>query len=134
MRVVETFASLQGESTHAGRKCFFIRLSGCNLDCSYCDTLYGKAFDGGVERSVDSLVQEVLGSAFSLVEITGGEPLCSPETPRLCQALLDARGVEYDWEDLMPRARAWTVSHNGCSPRIARQFVDFIEGETAQQA
>ena len=93
MRVVETFASLQGESTHAGRKCFFIRLSGCNLDCSYCDTLYGKAFDGGVERSVDSLVQEVLGSAFSLVEITGGEPLCSPETPRLCQALLDA-GLE----------------------------------------
>ena len=53
---------------------------------------------------------------------------------RQIQALLDARGIEYDWEALMPRARAWTVSHNGCSPRIARQFVDFIEGETAQQA
>ena len=47
------------------------------------------------------------------------------------RALLDARGIAYDWETLLPRARAWTVSHNGCSPRIARQFVDLIEGEQA---
>ena len=47
----------------------------------------------------------------------------------ICRALLDAQGIEYDWEALMPRARAWTVSHNGCSPRIARQFVDYIAGE-----
>ena len=45
------------------------------------------------------------------------------------RALLDARGIEYDWNELMPRARAWTVSHNGCSPRIARQFVDYVAGE-----
>lgn len=93
MRVTETFASLQGESTHAGRKCFFIRLSGCNLNCSYCDTLYACSFDAGSERSVEELVREVLSSGLKLAEITGGEPLCSPDTPRLCQALLDA-GIE----------------------------------------
>lgn len=93
MRVTETFASLQGESTHAGRKCFFIRLSGCNLNCSYCDTLYARSFDAGSERSVEELAHEVLASGLKLAEITGGEPLCSPETPRLCQALLDA-GIE----------------------------------------
>ena len=93
MRVCETFASLQGESTHAGRKCFFIRLAGCNLDCSYCDTGYARSFETGSERSVDLLVQEVLASGLSLAEITGGEPLCTPETPLLCQALIDA-GIE----------------------------------------
>ena len=47
----------------------------------------------------------------------------------IVRALLDARGVEYDWEEMLPRARQWTVSHNGCSPRIARQFVDFVSQE-----
>ena len=46
----------------------------------------------------------------------------------IVRALLDARGVEYDWEEMLPRARQWTVSHNGCSPRIARQFVDHVAG------
>ena len=93
VRVCETFASLQGESTHAGRKCFFIRLAGCNLDCSYCDTRYARSFEAGAERSVESLVDEVLASGLKLAEITGGEPLCSSETPRLCQALID-NGIE----------------------------------------
>ena len=48
----------------------------------------------------------------------------------IVRALLDARGVEYDWEEMLPRARQWTVSHNGCSPRIARQFVDHVAGAT----
>ncbi len=93
MRICETFASLQGESTHAGRKCFFIRLSGCNLDCSYCDTGYARAFDAGRSRTVESIVEEVLSSHLKLAEITGGEPLCDPETPRLCAMLLDS-GIE----------------------------------------
>ena len=93
MRVCETFASLQGESTHAGRKCFFIRLMGCNLNCSYCDTGYARSFEGGEERSVDSLVEEVIASGLTLAEITGGEPLCASETPLLCRKLLDA-GIE----------------------------------------
>jgi len=86
--VVETFASIQGESTHAGRKCFFIRLAGCNLRCNYCDTVY--AWEGGELRSVDLLVKEVEKSGVALVEVTGGEPLIHPETPALLQALLDA--------------------------------------------
>ena len=77
MRVCETFASLQGESTHAGRTCFFIRLAGCNLDCSYCDTAYARSFDEGTERSLEELVSEVKASGLSLVEITGrASPVC----------------------------------------------------------
>ena len=60
------------------------------------------------------------------------EPHLRIQSGKAFHLQLDARGLEYDWETLMPRARAWTVSHNGCSPRIARQFVDLIEGETAQ--
>ena len=89
--VIETFASIQGESTHAGRKCFFIRLAQCNLRCNYCDTAY--AWDGGTLRSVAGLVAEVKASGLDLVEVTGGEPLIHEETPALLQALLDA-GLE----------------------------------------
>ena len=88
LRVVETFTSIQGESTQAGRKCFFIRLEGCNLSCTYCDTLY--AASGGVEKSVTELVAAAESSGTRLVEITGGEPLVQQETPALCDALLAA--------------------------------------------
>lgn len=89
--VIETFASIQGESTHAGRKCFFIRLAQCNLRCNYCDTVY--AWEGGSMRSTAGLVAEVKASGLNLVEVTGGEPLIHEETPALLQALLDA-GLE----------------------------------------
>ncbi len=85
--VIETFSSIQGESTHAGRRCFFIRLAGCNLQCNYCDTTY--AWHGGVERQVDDLVSEAAASGMDVVEITGGEPLIHPALPLLVQALLD---------------------------------------------
>ena len=91
LRVVETFTSIQGESTQAGRKCFFIRLEGCNLSCVYCDTLY--AASGGKEYSIGTLVEEAEKSGVRLVEITGGEPLLQKETPALCRELLD-RGFE----------------------------------------
>lgn len=81
MRLVESFTSLQGESTHAGRICFFIRLAGCNLDCNYCDTRYGRSFGAGEPASVDELVRRAQESGTKLVEITGGEPLATPETP-----------------------------------------------------
>ena len=90
-RVVECFSSLQGESTQAGRRCFFIRLEGCNLDCSYCDTRY--AASGGVEKSIDELVELAIGSGIPLVEITGGEPLLEKELPELCRRLMSA-GLE----------------------------------------
>ena len=89
--VIETFSSIQGESTHAGRRCFFIRLAGCNLRCSYCDTAY--AWDGGKPYTVAEVVDLAANSGTGLVEVTGGEPLIHPETPALLQALLDA-GME----------------------------------------
>ena len=90
MLVSETFSSIQGESSHAGKKCFFIRLSGCNLNCSYCDTAYARQPGSGVLRTVAELLEEARRAALPLVEITGGEPLCSPETPVLCRVLLDS--------------------------------------------
>jgi len=82
---------LQGESTQAGRRCFFIRLEGCNLNCSYCDTEYARS--GGVEKSVSELVELAVASKVPLVEITGGEPLLEKELPELCSRLMD-RGLE----------------------------------------
>lgn len=93
MRIVEQFLSLQGESTHAGRICHFIRLGGCNLRCSYCDTLPARSFDAGREVALDRVVAEAASSGAGLVEVTGGEPLATPETPELCRRLLDA-GLE----------------------------------------
>ncbi len=83
--VHETFVSIQGESTHAGRPCFFIRLSGCNLRCAWCDTR--AAWTGGQERSLDELLALARDAACPLVEVTGGEPLLQAETPALVSAL-----------------------------------------------
>ena len=89
LKVCEIFTSLQGESTHAGRRCMFIRLAHCNLQCSYCDTLYANINPEYKEYTVDELVSLVLESKEPLVEITGGEPLLHEETPLLCQKLID---------------------------------------------
>jgi 7-carboxy-7-deazaguanine synthase len=86
LRVCEIFKSIQGESTYAGWPCSFIRLSGCNLQCSYCDTTY--AFDEGTDWVLDDIVEEVRGYGIQLVEITGGEPLAQEQTPELCNELL----------------------------------------------
>ena len=87
LQIIETFKSVQGESTHAGKVCFFIRLSGCNLRCSYCDTAY--AWEGGEMRSVESLLDEAAAADCNTVEITGGEPLLQKDTPLLAKKLLD---------------------------------------------
>ena len=87
MRVTEIFFSIQGESTHAGRPCVFVRLTGCPLRCTWCDTAY--AFHGGTERSPASIVAEVEQYGCRLVEITGGEPLAQPEVHALITALAD---------------------------------------------
>ncbi len=88
--VTETFLSIQGESTHAGRLCFFIRLAGCNLQCRYCDTQYSASLTDGKEETLDLLVVKAVSSDVDLVEITGGEPLTQPETVPLCGKLQDA--------------------------------------------
>jgi len=89
--VCETFLSLLGESTLAGLPAFFIRLTGCNLRCRYCDTTY--AYEGGEEWTVASLVAAALASPTRLVAVTGGEPLLQPETGELLRSLLEA-GLE----------------------------------------
>ena len=89
LQVCETFVSIQGESTFAGCPCFFIRLTGCNLRCSYCDTTH--AFAGGKPKTIPQLVDEFRVSGLSLVEVTGGEPLLQPGTPALLKALQTAR-------------------------------------------
>jgi 7-carboxy-7-deazaguanine synthase len=86
--VCETFASLMGESTRAGAPAYFIRLTGCNLRCRYCDTAY--AYEGGHEMTVAALVAGALAQPHRLVLVTGGEPLLQAETPVLLQGLLDA--------------------------------------------
>ncbi len=90
LTVNEKFLSLQGESTHAGRLCYFIRLAGCNLSCHYCDTIYARDNAAGTLESIESLVAAAKDSGSELVEITGGEPLISKACPDLCQALIDA--------------------------------------------
>jgi len=87
LKVNEIFYSIQGESTWAGFPCVFVRLTGCNLRCVYCDTKY--AYDAGDELSIDDIVRQVAAYNCPLVEITGGEPLLQVDTPRLISQLLD---------------------------------------------
>jgi len=91
--VNETFMSIQGESSHAGRLCYFIRLAGCNLNCAYCDTKYARDEESGTAMTIEHIVSQAKISKVRLVEVTGGEPLTHPNTPALCEALID-EGLE----------------------------------------
>ena len=86
LRVNEIFYSIQGESTYAGRPCVFVRLTGCNLRCRWCDTVY--AFHEGEPRSVEQALEQVRSYKCPLVEITGGEPLMQEEVYPLISRLL----------------------------------------------
>lgn len=88
LQVCETFVSLMGESTRAGLPAYFIRLTGCNLRCRYCDTQY--AYEGGAPMTVTALVAAALAQPHRLALVTGGEPLLQAETPALLADLLKA--------------------------------------------
>ena len=88
LMVKEIYLSLQGESSHQGLLCAFVRLTGCHLRCSYCDSEF--SFRGGTRRSIKSVVDEVLSMQTPMVELTGGEPLLQPGAYPLMQAFLDA--------------------------------------------
>jgi 7-carboxy-7-deazaguanine synthase len=97
MVITEIFRSIQGEGTRAGLPCIFVRLTGCNLRCTWCDTAY--AFYGGKQISIDEVCEKVRelsesstvsGNSIRLVELTGGEPLLQPEIIPLAEKLLAA--------------------------------------------
>lgn len=88
--VTETFTSLQGESTWAGMPCYFVRLSGCNLRCSYCDTTH--AYPRGRKTRIASLVRAFSQGDAAIAEITGGEPLAQPGFRELAVGMRDGGG------------------------------------------
>ncbi|QDF95546.1 7-carboxy-7-deazaguanine synthase QueE [Azoarcus sp. DD4] len=88
LRLTEIFASVQGESTRVGLPTVFVRLTGCPLRCSWCDTAY--AFQGGEYRTLDAVLAEVAGHGLHHVCVTGGEPLAQKACLPLLTALCDA--------------------------------------------
>jgi 7-carboxy-7-deazaguanine synthase len=110
MRITEIFFSIQGESSHAGRPCVFVRLTGCNLRCTWCDSVY--TFTGGERMTIDDILERVRGYGCKLVEVTGGEPLAQAESftliSRLCdegfEVLIETSG-SIDIEPVDPRAK-----------------------------
>ncbi|MBI2559965.1 MAG: radical SAM protein [Planctomycetes bacterium] len=89
LKVNEIFKSIQGESTFAGLPCTFVRLSCCNLRCSFCDTTY--AYEEGAEMSLEEVIRIVENLGCNLVEITGGEPLLQNDTRTLADSLLEKK-------------------------------------------
>lgn len=88
LSINEIFYSIQGESTYAGKPCVFVRLAGCDLRCSWCDTTY--AFHEGQKMSVDDVLQQVDRYGSPLVEVTGGEPLLQEDVYPLMDRLLES--------------------------------------------
>jgi 7-carboxy-7-deazaguanine synthase len=87
MKICEIYPAIQGESTHAGLVCTIVRLTGCNLRCSYCDTTY--AYEEGYELSEAEVINEINLIGINLVEITGGEPLLQKEVYGLIERLIN---------------------------------------------
>ncbi len=86
LRVNEVFLSLQGEASRAGLPCTMVRLTGCNLRCTWCDTRY--AWDEGADMTLEQILRRVAELGCKRVEVTGGEPLLQDATPLLLQRLL----------------------------------------------
>ncbi len=110
LRITEIFRSIQGESTHAGRPCTFIRLTGCPMRCVWCDSEY--TFSGGEHISLAQVVDQVKQFGCHLVEVTGGEPLAQQECLGLIEALCAAdyevlveTGGYFSTENIDPRAK-----------------------------
>jgi 7-carboxy-7-deazaguanine synthase len=110
LRVTEIFRSIQGESTHAGRPCTFVRLTGCPMRCVWCDSEY--TFTGGEYFALDDVMKKVRAFDCKLVEVTGGEPLAQREAFTLVEQLcsedfevLVETGGYVSTEGVDPRAR-----------------------------
>ena len=113
--VNEIFYSIQGESSHMGRPCVFVRLTACNLRCSYCDTAY--AFTEGIPMDLEEIMGAVGRFGCRLVEITGGEPLLQPAVHELMKLVCDN-----GYETLLETGGSLDIS--AVDPRVKR-IVDF---------
>ncbi|HEY7913324.1 MAG TPA: radical SAM protein, partial [Blastocatellia bacterium] len=87
MQITEIYQSIQGESSYAGLPCVFVRTTGCDLRCSWCDSEF--TFTGGTRMSVDQIIAEVEKYSCELVELTGGEPMLQKEIYELTSRLAD---------------------------------------------
>ena len=124
LRVNEIFRSVQGESTHAGRACTLVRLTGCPLRCRYCDTAY--AFHEGSWMTLGEILTAVGDHGCNLVEVTGGEPLAQPATLALLVRLLDdGREVLLETSGALPI---------GDVPAGVRRIVDFKTPDSGEEA
>ncbi len=111
LRVTEIFASIQGETTYAGLPFAFVRLTGCNLRCRYCDTTY--AYDGGADLAPEEVMTRAKRFGIPRVTVTGGEPLLQPDAPALVSGFLDI-----GWTVLIETNG--TVSLAGVPPRAVK--------------
>ncbi|HJT65610.1 MAG TPA: radical SAM protein [Pyrinomonadaceae bacterium] len=125
LRVTEIFRSIQGESTHAGRPCTFVRLTGCPMRCVWCDSEY--TFTGGEHVAIADVMQQVRTMGCKLVEVTGGEPLAQKASFELIRRLCDE-----NFEVLVETGNY--VSTSGLDPR-AKVILDIkcpASGEEAR--
>lgn len=111
LKINEIFHSIQGESTHIGRPCVFVRLTACDLRCTYCDTAY--AFYEGHKQSLDDILAQVKTYQCPLVEVTGGEPLLQPNVHPFMTQLCDA-----GYEVLLETSGAHPIAR--VDPRVKR--------------
>ena len=115
LKVNEIFKSIQGESTHSGLPCIFIRLTYCNLRCTYCDTEY--AFHEGNDMSIKDILDHIKPMKTKLVEVTGGEPMLQDNTIPLMQELL-----KNNYDVLLETSGAISLKN---VPKKVKKIVDF---------
>ena len=115
LKINEIYYSVQGESTHAGRPCIFIRLTYCNLRCSYCDTEY--AFYDGKDMEITDIMSEIKQWDCNLVEVTGGEPLFQEECIDLLNELVNS-----NYEVMLETGGSLSISD---VPKKVIKIVDF---------
>ena len=135
LRIYETFSSIQGESSYAGKPCFFIRLAGCQLNCAWCDTKKARSFNAGSDMSIAQLLKLTQDAAIPLVEITGGEPLMQKNVIPLCQALLDAGFTAISMPLDTAVSMVWSLRYHECGTFTAvLPLTDGVSGTETESA
>jgi 7-carboxy-7-deazaguanine synthase len=125
LRVTEIFRSIQGESTHAGRPCTFVRLMGCPMRCQWCDSTY--TFTNGEHIALEDVIEQVRAMGCQLVEVTGGEPLAQREAFQLIERLCDE-----DYEVLIETGGYFSTAEVDVRARIILDVKCPASGEEAR--